>query len=135
MAGVIIAAAVTPDNTPGGSVLTFAVPVGLFAVVAVILYLLFSRPHRRIPARGVQPGGTAAPHPDAARAASIAGGLAVAAGAGAAETHLEPAGPVYAAEAGAGPGPGVAPEQVPGSDDAEQPSGEGATAEGTEDGQ
>jgi hypothetical protein len=131
MAGLIIAAAVTPDNTPGGSILTFAGPVGLFAVVAVILYLLFSRPHRRIPARGLLPGGTAAPHPDAARAASIAGGLALAAGAGATETHLEPAGPVYAAEAGTGD----APEQAPGPDDAEYPSEEGSAAEGTEDGQ
>lgn len=131
MAGLIIAAAVIPDNTPGGSILTFAGPVGLFAVVAVILYLLFSRPHRRIPARGLLPGGTAAPHPDAARAASIAGGLALAAGAGAAETHLEPAGPVYAAEAS--PDTGVAPEHVPGSDDTEQPGVEGSAAEGTED--
>jgi hypothetical protein len=128
MAGLIIAAAVTPDNTPGGSILTFAGPVGLFAVVAVILYFLFSRPHRRIPARGLLPGGTAAPHPDAARAASIAGGLALAAGAGAAESHLEPAGPVYSGEAG------VAPEQAPEPGDAEQPS-EGSPTEGAEDGQ
>jgi hypothetical protein len=135
MAGLIIAAAVTPDNTPGGSILTFAGPVGLFAVVAVILYLLFSRPHRRIPARDPLPGGTAAPHPDAARAASIAGGLALAAGAGAAETHLEPAGPVYAGEAGVGLGP--APEEAPDPDpdDAEQPSGEGSATQGPEDGQ
>jgi hypothetical protein len=131
MAGLIIAAAVTPDNTPGGSILTFAGPVGLFAVVAVILYLLFSRPHRRIPARGLLPGGTAAPQPDAARAASIAGGLALAAGAGAAETHLEPAGPVYAAEADTAD----ASDQAPGPDDAEEPSDEGSTTEGTEDGQ
>ncbi len=45
-----ILAAVTPDNTPGGAVLTFAFPLGLFIVVAVLLYLRFSRPHRRVPA-------------------------------------------------------------------------------------
>src|SRR5258708_2269473 len=50
MPGSILASA-TSDNAPGGAVLTFAFPVILFAVIAVILYLLFSRPHRRIPSR------------------------------------------------------------------------------------
>jgi hypothetical protein len=58
MPGSILAAA-TSDNAPGGAVLTFAFPVILFAVIAVILYLLLSRPHPRIPSRRVvvAPGG------------------------------------------------------------------------------
>ena len=104
MPGLAAVAAVTPDNTPHGYNLTFAVPIVVFAVVAVALYLLFSRPHRRIPARsGVLPGRRlAAPDPDAARAAAVAGGLAVAAGGGAAESHLEPGGHVYGAMDAAG---------------------------------
>jgi hypothetical protein len=104
-------AAVTPDNTPHGYNLTFAVPLGLFAVVAVAMYLMLGRPHRRIPARrGAMPAGPLAPPgAAAARAASIAGGLAVAAGGGSAESHLEAAGHIY------GPGPDAAaagPEQA-----------------------
>jgi hypothetical protein len=103
--GLAAVAAVTPDNTPHGYNLTFAVPIVVFAVVAVALYLLFSRPHRRIPARrGVLPAGRlAAPDPGTARAAAVAGGLAVAAGGGAAESHLEPHGHVYATPVGAEP--------------------------------
>jgi hypothetical protein len=50
----LILAAVTPDNTPHGYNLTFAFPMLLFAISAVVLYLLFSRPHRRIPAQPVR---------------------------------------------------------------------------------
>jgi len=69
MPGLAVVAAVTPDNTPHGYNLTFAVPVALFAVVAVALYLLFSRPHQRIPARrGVLPASRlAAPDAGAAK--------------------------------------------------------------------
>ena len=48
MPGLILAGA-TPDNTPGGFYYTFLFPMVLFIVVAVILYMLFSRPHRRVP--------------------------------------------------------------------------------------
>jgi hypothetical protein len=120
MPGLTIAGAVTPDNTPGGGILTFAIPVGLFAVVAVILYLLFSRPHRRIPARrAARPGRAAVPGAEAARAAAIAGGLSLAAGGGTTESHHEPFGATYAAEAGTGTGvvPGPEPGPEPGPDD------------------
>jgi hypothetical protein len=40
-----------PSNTEAGSYMTFGGPVGLFVVVTVILYLLFSRPHQRVPPR------------------------------------------------------------------------------------
>jgi hypothetical protein len=49
----LILAAVNPDNTPHGYNLTFAFPMLLFIIIGGILYLLFSRPPRRIPARSV----------------------------------------------------------------------------------
>lgn len=90
----LILAAVNPDNTPHGYNLTFAFPMLLFIISAVILYLLFSRPHRRIPARAVRlPARTAgAPGGEAAKSASVAGGLTTAPGGGTAESHLEPHG-------------------------------------------
>jgi hypothetical protein len=66
-----ILAAVTPDNTPAGAVLTFAFPLGLFIVIAVILYLRFARPHRRVPAAaaGRATPAAAVPGPGTARGA------------------------------------------------------------------
>jgi hypothetical protein len=49
----LILAAVTPDNTPHGYNWTFAFPMLLFIVVALVLYVLFSRPHRRVPGEPV----------------------------------------------------------------------------------
>jgi hypothetical protein len=138
----LILAAVTPDNTPGGSVLTFAFPVALFCVVAVILYLLFSRPHGRIPARRATAPAHAVPSdPQAVRAVAVAGGLSTAAGGGAAESHLEPAGPALAPDAAAGSvsGQGGSPDAAgsvsgPGgsSDDVGQPGQGTSAADGTE---
>ena len=45
----LILAAVTPDNTPHGYNWTFAFPMLLFIAVALVLYLLLGRPHRRVP--------------------------------------------------------------------------------------
>lgn len=53
MPGVVIAA-VNPDNTPHGYNWTFAFPMLLFIVTALILYALYSRPHRRVPSRQIQ---------------------------------------------------------------------------------
>jgi hypothetical protein len=121
MRGLRVLAAVTPDNTPHGYDLTFAVPIALFAVVAIALYLRLSRPHRRVPARrGVLPARPLArPDPDAARAAAVAGGLSAAAGGGAAESHLEAAGHVY----GAGPGDSAAAGSGPPDGDGPDPDG------------
>jgi hypothetical protein len=48
----VILASVSPDNTPHGYNLTFAIPMLMFIVIGGVLYmLLFSRPHRRVPAR------------------------------------------------------------------------------------
>ena len=52
MPGVILAA-ISPDNTPHGYNWTFAFPMLLFIIIALILYALFSRPHRRVPGRFV----------------------------------------------------------------------------------
>ncbi len=65
MPEMILAASVS-DNAPGGAILTFAFPVILFSVIAVILYLLFSRPHRRIPSQRVVFAGPASAVPEAA---------------------------------------------------------------------
>jgi hypothetical protein len=48
---VVAVLASVPSNVEGGSYMTFGGPVGLFVVVAAILWLLFSRPHRRVPPR------------------------------------------------------------------------------------
>jgi hypothetical protein len=77
-------ALVTSDNTNGGTMLTWAAPLALFVIVAVVLYLRFSRPHRRVPDRRVALTGRAVPPPGpAATAAAVASGLPPAAGGGA----------------------------------------------------
>jgi hypothetical protein len=90
----LILAAVSPDNTPAGYNLTYAFPGLLFIVIALILYALFSRPHRRIPRRPIGATSTGSRTPDAraARAAAVAGGLSVAPGGGSSESPSEPAG-------------------------------------------
>jgi hypothetical protein len=67
----LILAGVTPDNTPGGYYYTFLFPMVLFIVVAVILYLLFARPHRRVPGEPI--GVATGAH---LQAGGLAGGLA-----------------------------------------------------------
>lgn len=52
MPGLMLAA-VTPDNTPHGYNWTFAFPMLLFIAIALVLYLLLSRPHRRVPGRPI----------------------------------------------------------------------------------
>lgn len=63
MAGSILAVTI---NSQGGAALTFALPVGVFVVVATVLYLLFTRPHsvpgHRAPVQAAAGGpGSAAP--------------------------------------------------------------------------
>jgi hypothetical protein len=126
--GVIAATAMGSDWNAGGSIMTFFAPVGLFVVIAAILVLLLSRPHRRVPARRVlaPAHGAAAPGPDAARAAAVAGGLPTAAGGGGTESGLEPAGAPAAAEADAESGQGGPP------DDPGQPGHDTSGPAGTE---
>jgi hypothetical protein len=85
----------TSDNAPGGAVLTFAFPIILFAIIATVLYyVLFARPHPRVPSgRIVLASSTAgAPEGGAAHSAAVASGLPTASGGGAAESASEPAG-------------------------------------------
>jgi len=130
-------AVATSDNVPGGAILTFAFPIILFAVIAAVLYLLFSRPHRRVPARrlahasasAVAPGGAAA------RGAAVAAGMPTASGGGSAESAAEAAGTQRdavlgaAGEGGTGSVSGEAGNPAP-AGDVEQ-----GTAEGTEAGE
>ena len=85
----------TSDNAPGGAVLTFAFPIILFAIIAVVLYyVLFARPHPRVPSRRIVLASSAAGSPEggAAHSAAVAAGLPTASGGGAAESASEPAG-------------------------------------------
>jgi hypothetical protein len=140
MPGLILAA-VSPDNTPAGYNWTFAFPGLLFIIIALVLYALFSRPHRRIPRRpiGVTSAGSRAPDARTARAAAVAGGLSVAPGGGSSESPSEPAGAQATASQ-----PGVSEPTItePGgahltgsiSLDDEAPEGGGESQPGTGDG-
>jgi hypothetical protein len=91
----LILAQATSDNAPGGAVLTFAFPVILFAVIATVLYfLLFARPHPRVPAQRVSLAAATrwAPEPGATHAAAVAAGMPTASGGGSAESAAEPHG-------------------------------------------
>ena len=50
MPGLILAQA-TSDNAPEGAYFTLWFPLGLFIIVAAILWVLYARPHRRVPPR------------------------------------------------------------------------------------
>ena len=80
-------------NNEGGSYLTFAFPIILFAVIATILWvLLFTRPLPRVPPRRVAAAHAGPPGPAEARAAAVASGMPTAAGGGSAESAAEAAG-------------------------------------------
>jgi hypothetical protein len=90
----VVLAAVNPDNTPHGYNWTFAFPMLLFIVVALILYALYSRPHRRVPGRPIRAAsaGSRAPEAGTARAAAVAGGMSTAPGGGTTASTAEPEG-------------------------------------------
>ena len=52
----LIIAAINPDNTPHGYNWTYAFPMLLFIVTALVLWALFGRPHHRVPARPLSTG-------------------------------------------------------------------------------
>jgi hypothetical protein len=71
----LILAGVNPDNTPSGFDWTFLFPMLLFIVIAVVLYMLFSRPHRRVPGRPISAATAGAvPTADITRATPAATG-------------------------------------------------------------
>jgi hypothetical protein len=82
VAGPILAI-VTPDNIPGGSILTFAFPMALFIVAAVVLYLLFTRPHQVPGHKKLASARASTGAPGTARPASPGGAATTAAAAGA----------------------------------------------------
>ncbi len=87
---LILASAIT-DNTPNGYYWTFLCPMLLFIFIAAILYLLFSRPHRRIPARAIRyPGASRQGSWTGAAASSAGGATAVSAPAAEAGSAAEP---------------------------------------------
>jgi hypothetical protein len=55
----LILAELGNDWTLSGSIMTFAIPVGLFVVVAAILFFLLSRPHAVPGHRDLVPAGSA----------------------------------------------------------------------------
>jgi hypothetical protein len=89
---LILAQQPSGDWSLAGSIMTFAIPVGLFIIVAAILYFQYTRPH-------VTPGH----RPLAAAAAG--------AGAGAGTAAVAPAAPAAA-------GPAPAAGEAPAADDA-----------------
>jgi uncharacterized protein (DUF58 family) len=72
--GLLLAQA-TSDNAPEGAYFTLWFPLGLFIIVVAILWVLYARPHRRVPARPVAPAraGGGAPSAGDATAAVQAG--------------------------------------------------------------
>jgi hypothetical protein len=105
----LIVAAINPDNTPHGYNWTYAFPMLLFIVIALVLWGLFGRPHHRVPARPLSLRlSSRVPDAGTARAASVAGGLSVAPGGGGSESHHEPSGAHLSASDEAEPGAGTA---------------------------
>jgi hypothetical protein len=80
---VLLLAQSTSDNSPAGQNFTLWFPAGLFIIVGVILYLMYSRPHQRVPPR--RPA-----HAQASPAHAQASGAAPAASASAKEEAAEP---------------------------------------------
>jgi hypothetical protein len=107
---LILASAIT-DNTPNGYYWTFLFPMLLFIFIATILYLLFSRPHRRIPDRAIH-------YPGAAGQGSWPGGAAASSAHGATAVSAAPA---PAAQRGSA--------AEPQDSDGEQAEGDAASAE------
>ncbi|HCU95279.1 MAG TPA: hypothetical protein DHU96_22245 [Actinobacteria bacterium] len=71
------------DWSLAASIETFAIPVGLFVIVATILYFLYTRPHAVPGHRDLVPAGAAAAKPAAGAAGAggpDTGGQAAAAG-------------------------------------------------------
>lgn len=60
----LIVAAVSPSNTPHGYNWTFAFPMLLFIVSALVLWALFGRPHNRVPSHPIRFAASAQPKPD-----------------------------------------------------------------------
>jgi hypothetical protein len=76
----LLLAQVTSDNAPGGANFTLWFPLGLFCIVAAILWVLYTRPHRRTPPR----------RPAQSQAGSTANGLGAGAEPGERDGRTQP---------------------------------------------
>jgi hypothetical protein len=45
----------TSDNAGGGALLSLWFPLGLFIIVAAVLWVIYARPHSRVPPRPAGP--------------------------------------------------------------------------------
>jgi hypothetical protein len=90
------------DWSLAGSIMTFAIPVGLFVIVATILYFLYTRPHAVPGHRDLVPVGA---------------GVGAGAGAGTVAAASAPPPPVTPAPAASGT-VGTPVEETPAADDA-----------------
>jgi len=69
---LLVSVSPTGDWTQAGAIMTFAIPVGIFVVVATWLYFLYTRPHAVPGHRDLVPAGTgrhaaSAPRPAASQ--------------------------------------------------------------------
>jgi hypothetical protein len=87
---VLLLAQSTSDNSPAGQNFTLWFPAGLFIIVGVILYLMYSRPHQRVPPRRPAHAQASPAHAQASPAHAQASGAAPAASASAKEEAAEP---------------------------------------------
>jgi hypothetical protein len=55
---LLVSVSPTGDWTQAGAIMTFAIPVGIFVVVATWLYFLYTRPHAVPGHRDLVPAGT-----------------------------------------------------------------------------
>jgi hypothetical protein len=95
--GLIHATAAT-NWSLGGSIWTFAFPMGLFIIAAAVLYRVLWWPHRIPGHSDLVPASTAPPDPGTAHVMAAAAGLTAAAGAGAQPLPHEPHGATEVAE-------------------------------------
>jgi hypothetical protein len=61
---MILAVSLSPtgDWTQAAAIMTFAIPVGLFVIVAIVLYFLYTRPHAVPGHRELAPAGASGRH-------------------------------------------------------------------------
>lgn len=130
MAGSILAVTI---NSQGGSYMTFFLPVGVFCVVSVVLYVLFSKP-RTVPGHRdlapAQASGTSGGSGSASGTAQAPGQVPAPAPGSAAATAGDGAGNV--SDAATAPGQAAAGDAPGAADDSQR---ETTTTEGTEAGE
>lgn len=113
----LILAQPTSDNSVSGAYFTLWFPLGLFIIVGIILWLLYTRPHHRVPPRRPAHAAAAAGTQGVGTATGWGHDEAPAAGTGHAQAGqgTTGAGPAR----GAGPAPGAPPGGVKPPDDDE----------------